>query len=189
MLAFQGGKLRLSTSESVPAKKPWEKYLYPHPKTERMVFYNRIIEDIHMSTSGHIKHESYLREQQSFRWNVHVRLERLSQKVEFYNNPASGIPAYSKIAKENIKKCNQNVCTSLLHKVEDSVSDAEKLDGELKLRRERLLESKNILGIKKGCEEEYGYLTKKVEQLQEISKKLLTVVNDLKKLCLMLSRS
>lgn len=189
VLAFQGGKLCLSTSESVPEKKPWEKYLYPHPKTERMVFYNKVIEDIHMSTSGHAKHESYLREQQSFRWNVQVQLENLSKKVEFYNNPASSIPAYRKIAKDNIKKCNKNVCNSLLCKVDNSVSDAEKLDGELKQRRERLLDSQNISGIKKGCEEEYGYLNQKLEQLQEISKKLLIVSNDLNVSCVLLSRS
>ena len=111
-----------------------------HPKTHRMKFYNSVIEDTHLSTSGSLyKNANYLREQQSFRWDFHVRLEKLSEKVEFYNNSASGIPKYCNITKDNIKKCDRNVCTSLLCKVEASVIDAEKLDGELKQRRERLL--------------------------------------------------
>ena len=48
-----------------------------------------------------------------------------------------------------MKKCDRNVCNSPLCKVEASVKDAEKLDGELKQITERLLQFKNISGIKK----------------------------------------
>ena len=75
---------QLPTSDNVQEKKPWEKYLYPHPKTDGMKLYNSVVQDIHMSTSGSFKQVSYLREQQSFRWDVHVCLEKLSQKVAFY---------------------------------------------------------------------------------------------------------
>ena len=88
-----------------------------------------------------------------------------------------------------MKKCDRNVCTSLLCKVEASAKDAEKLDGELKQRRERLLQSSNISGIKRGCEEEHEYLTIKLGQLQENINRLLTVENDLNKSLLLLSRS
>ena len=187
VLFFQGGNLKVKTSDKTQEKKPWEKYIYPYPKTERMKFYNSVIEGI--CSSGSYKHESYLRDQQSFRWKVHVQLKKVSGMADFYENPASGIPKYCNLNKNNIKKCDRNICISLISKVEASVKEAENLDKELMQRRERLLNSNNLSGIKKGFEEEYRYLTGNRVLIQEQLKKLLSVRNNLNQSHLLLSRS
>lgn len=188
VLFFQGGNLKYNTSDiKTQEKKPWEKYIYPYPKTERMKFYNSVIEGI--CSSGSSKHESYLRDQQSFRWKVHVQLKKVSGMTDFYENPASGIPKYCNLNKNNIKKCDRNICISLISKVEASVKEAENLEKELMQRRERLLNSNNLSGIKKGFEEEYQYLTSNRVLIQEQLKKLLSVRNNLNQSHLLLSRS
>ncbi|XP_068713809.1 phosphatidylinositol 4-phosphate 5-kinase-like [Montipora foliosa] len=188
VLFFQGGNLKYNTSDiKTQEKKPWEKYIYPYPKTERMKFYNSVIEGI--CSSGSSKHESYLRDQQSFRWKVLVQLKKVSGMTDFYENPASGIPKYCNLNKNNIKKCDRNICISLISKVEASVKEAENLEKELMQRRERLLNSNNLSGIKKGFEEEYQYLTSNCVLIQEQLKKLLSVRNNLNQSHLLLSRS
>ena len=68
------------------------------------------------------------------------------------------------------KKNDQNVCASLRKRVEDSVSDTEKLDTELKQRRERCQQH---FQYKKGFEEEHRYFTNSLGKLQEQLKVLL----------------
>ena len=62
------------------------------------------------------------------------------------------------------KKNDQNVRASLRKTVEDSVRDTEKLDTELKQRRERCQQH---FQYKKGFEEEHRYFTNSLEKLQE----------------------
>ena len=52
------------------------------------------------------------------------------------------------------------------------MKEAENLDKELMQRRERLLNSNNLSGIKKGFEEEYQYVTGNRVLIQEQLKKL-----------------
>ena len=69
------------------------------------------------------------------------------------------------------------------------MKEAENLEKELMQRRERLLNSNNLSGIKKGFEEEYQYLTSNCVLIQEQLKKLLSVRNNLNQSHLLLSRS
>lgn len=77
--------------------------------------------------------------------------------IDFYENFVSGIFKYCNLNKNNIKKCDRNICIFLISKVEVSVKEVENLEKELMQRRERLLNLNNFLGIKKGFEEEYQY--------------------------------
>ena len=77
-------------------KNEWGKYLYPFPKTERMVYYNKVVKDI-CETCHRLKPQTYIREQQSFRWDTKVKLRELNKAVNFYHNDANGIPKYGKI--------------------------------------------------------------------------------------------
>ena len=127
----------------------WEKYLYPFPKTVKMVYYNKVVKDI-CETCHRLKPQTYIREQQSFRWNTKVKLHELNKAVNFYQNDASEIPKYKKITES--KTCN-NVCISLLTiKVEKTVTEGEALNALLTQRRERLLDE-SASRIKKGSEE------------------------------------
>ena len=41
------GKMEVEVNDRKSDKKhEWEKYLYPFPKTERMVYYNKVVKDI-----------------------------------------------------------------------------------------------------------------------------------------------
>ena len=93
-----------------------------------------------------------------------------SLKVDFYNSLASGIRNYREASKDMAKKNDQNVCASLRKRVEDSVRGTEKLDTELKQRRERC---QHHFQYKKGFEEEHRYFTNSLGKLQEQLKVLL----------------
>ena len=64
------GKMEVEVNDRKSDKKhEWEKYLYPFPKTERMVYYNKVVKDI-CETCHRLKPQTYIREQQSFRWDT-----------------------------------------------------------------------------------------------------------------------
>ena len=64
---------------------------------------------------------------------------------------------FQSIRKLQPKTCNKNVCTSLLTKVEKTITEGEALDALLTQRRERLLEE-SASRVKKGSEEEVDHL-------------------------------
>jgi hypothetical protein len=78
---------------------------------------------------------SYLREQQTFRWNTKKEITQLIKTVVFYE-----ISKYCKVSKGNAKKCEKNICASLLKNAEKTESDAQKLRTRLLQRREKLLD-------------------------------------------------
>ena len=166
-------------------KHEWEKYLYPFPKTERMVYYNKVVKDI-CETCHRLKPQTYIREQQSFRWNTKVKLHEFNKAVNFYQNVASEIPKYKKITES--KTCNKNVCTSLLTiKVEKTITEGEALDALLTQRRERLLDE-SASRVKKGSEE-VDNLNGFKGELQTMLSQLRDIENDLRHSQLWLSGS
>lgn len=133
VLKLHEGKLQVSTEKNVQ-QNGGENTCTFIPR-QRMKFYNSMLEDICKSSNG--KHLSYIWEQQSFRWNVHLQLQKLSKSIDFYNSPAIGIRNYREASKDMAKKNDRNVCASLRKRLEDiSVRDTEKLDTEQKQRRE-----------------------------------------------------
>ena len=64
---------------------------------------------------------------------------------------------FQSIRKLQSKTCNRNVCTSLLTKVEKTITEGEALNALLTQRRERLLEE-SASRVKKGSEEEVDHL-------------------------------
>ena len=145
MLKLYEGKLQVSTEKNV--QQNGGENTCTLISRQRMKFYNSMLEEICRSSNR--KHLCYFWEQQSFSWNVHLQLQKLSKSIDFYNSPASGIWNYRKASKDMAKKRNdRNVCASLRKRLEDSVRDAEKLDTELKQRPERLIDANNISSIK-----------------------------------------
>ena len=128
-------------------KHEWEKYLYPFPKTERMVYYNKVVKDI-CETCHRLKPQTYISEQQSFRWDTKVKLRELNKAVNFYHNDASGIPKYKKITES--KTCNKNVCTSLLTKVEKTTTEGEALNALFTDSKKREITGRKCFWSKKG---------------------------------------
>lgn len=178
--------MKIEASDKKSNKKnEWEKYLYPFPKTERMVYYNKVVEDI-CKTCHRLKPQTYIREQQSFRWDTKVKLQKLNKALNFYHNDASGVPKYRKVTES--KKCDKKVCTSLLTKVEKTITEGEALDALLTQRRERLLDE-SASGIKKGSEEEVNNLNGFKGELQTVLSQLKEIENDLCHSQLSLSRS
>ena len=60
---------------------------------------------------------------------------------------------FQSIRKLQSKTCNRNVCTSLLTKVEKTITEGEALNALLTQRKERLLEE-SASRVKKGIEKE-----------------------------------
>ena len=83
-------------TEKVTRNMNGKKHLYPFPETERMVYYNKVVKEI-CETCHRLKPQTYIREQQSFRWDTEVKLRELNKAVDFHHNDASGIPKYRKI--------------------------------------------------------------------------------------------
>ena len=65
------------------------------------------------------------------------------------------------------KTCNKNVCTSMLTKVEKTITEGEALNALMTQRRERLLDA-NASREKKGREEEVDNLNGFKGELQTI---------------------
>ena len=56
------GKMEVEVNDRKSDKKhEWEKYLYPFPKTERMVYYNKVVKDI-CETCHRLKPQTNIRE-------------------------------------------------------------------------------------------------------------------------------
>ena len=57
----------------------WQKFLKPHPKTDKMRFYNSITKEIYESAyvTLQTRFATYLNRQQQFRWDVTERIRRL----------------------------------------------------------------------------------------------------------------
>ena len=141
-----------------------------------MVYYNKVVKDI-CETCHRLKPQTYIREQQSFRWDTKVkRLRELNKAVNFYHNDASAIPKYRKIIES--KTCNKKICTSLLTKVEKTITEGEALNALLTQRRERLLDE-SASGVKNGSEEEVDNLNGFKGELQPI----LSQLQDIKMTC------
>ena len=90
------GKWRLKQMTEKVTRNINGKNIYPFPKTERMVYYNKVVKDI-CETCHRLKPQTCIREQQSFRWDTKVILHELNKAVNFYHNNASGIPKHKKI--------------------------------------------------------------------------------------------
>lgn len=116
-----------------------------------------------------------------------LRRSSISYPNHYYENPASGFPRYRKLRKGTSHE--KNVCLSLVNKVNQSVTLAEKLKAELKQRRERLVDGGTASGLKKNCNEEHSYLTGSMTTLQEHLDKLLTIHSELNLSYLSLSKS
>ena len=157
-------------------KHEWEKYLYPFPKTERMVYYNKVVKDI-CETCHRLKPQTYISEQQSFRWDTKDKLRELNKAVNFYHNDASGIPKYKKITES--KTCSKNVCTSLLTKVEKTITKVKPLMHYLLTQRRKRLLDESASGVKRGSEEEVDNLNGFKGELQTILSQLQDIENDL----------
>ena len=64
---------------------------------------------------------------------------------------------FQSIRKLHSKTCNKNLCTSLLTKVEKTITEGEALNALLTQRRERLLEE-DASRVKKRSEEEVDHI-------------------------------
>ena len=80
------------------------KYLYPLPKTERMIYYNKVDKDT-CKESHRVRPQTYIRGQQSFRWDTEVKIQKLNKASSFYHNDACGVPNYRKTTE--LQKCNK----------------------------------------------------------------------------------
>ena len=67
-------------------KKPWERFLKPQAKTERIKYFNDVTKEIYESayTQKQSQFISYLNGQRQFRWNTKKRTEKLQHVTKLY---------------------------------------------------------------------------------------------------------
>ena len=67
-------------------KKPWERFLKPQAKTERIKYFNDVTKEIYESayTQKQSQFISYLNGQREFRWNTKKRIEKLQHVTKLY---------------------------------------------------------------------------------------------------------
>ncbi|KAL9953430.1 hypothetical protein ACROYT_G040851 [Oculina patagonica] len=79
----RSGQLQVLRNESAsPEKEPWEKYLLPNPHTDRLKFYNSIVQQIYESSfvSKQAGFKQYLLKQQQMCWQLNTKIKALSDK-------------------------------------------------------------------------------------------------------------
>ena len=95
-ISLIGGKFVLGKNAKVNEEEPWQKYLIPNVKSERLVYFNTLTKEVYLSAypSKQSRFQAYLLGQRQFRWGVECSLEKLQNVVSSYKN---GV-----ILKENI---------------------------------------------------------------------------------------
>ena len=98
ILCFSKGKfVGQKPKDPAPATPPWQCYLYPAPKTERLKFFNQVTQEIYESAyvAKQTQFRDYLNGQRQFRWNMMQETEKLESIWQCFEK---GI-----IPKENIQ--------------------------------------------------------------------------------------
>lgn len=95
-ISFVGGKFQLSGKAMVVEKSPWEKFLIPNVKSDRLIYFNSITKSVYESafTVKQSTFQAYLDGQRRFRYGVVTKCKNLENVLSSYKE---GI-----IPKENI---------------------------------------------------------------------------------------
>ena len=163
---------------------PWQKFLKPHPKTDKMRFYNGITKEIYESAYVGLqtRFATYLNGQQQFRWDVTERIRRLKAVLANYEQ---GL-----IPKENImiKRYLQmpadptvkdvSLASRAFEHVKSTCAKSDELLEMLKKRNQELYDEENEIKrwAKNEAEVVHGYIS----TMKELKEKLVCLEDNLK---------
>ena len=168
-----------SEADETSLTQEWEKFLYLHPKTLGMRFYNEIIPVIANACFGVMpSFDSYLREQLHFRWESKVALDNSDKKMKYFRGPGSGIQRFLPF-----KGAPRSMDVKTLEKLIGMVTEVENSTNEriksFNHRRNLILIDSGPTGIRKHFEEEYSYLGSMINKFSEIKKDFSCLISQL----------
>ena len=177
------GKLFLQPS-TVDEKPAWEKYLYPSPKTDRLLFFNSVTAEIYSAahSSKQTQFKSYLDGQRRFRWDVMQDIKRLDEIIHLYDQ---GV-----IPKENIKLDRYvnvpedpsikdvNHANRALRHVMSTHAKIDKLLDNLKQRNLQLYD-KEEMQLKRWASNESNVIQGFLSSLNDLQAKVIAYENNL----------
>ncbi len=171
-ISFSGGKFVLSESASVKSKQPWEKYIIPNAKTDRLKFFNAVTKEVYNTAfiSKQSRFQSYLDGQRRFRWEVSCEVDKLEKVLHAYKEGT--------IPKENIS-CDRYMefprdvkvedvpkCQRVLAHVSDTLSLMKNVNKKLLNRKKELFNEE--LKPKPWAASEISFVNKYLEVLGRI---------------------
>ena len=173
--------LQPSTIEEKPA---WEKYLYPSPKTDRLLFFNSVTAEIYNAaySSKQSQFKNYLDGQRQFRWDVMQDIKSLDEIIHLYDQ---GV-----IPKENIKLDRYvnvpedpsikdvNHANRALRHVTSTHAKIDKLLDNLKQRNLQLYD-KEEMQLKRWASNESNIIQGFLTSLHDLQTKVIAYENNL----------
>ena len=155
-----------------------EKYLYPHPKTPRMLFYNELIPVLYDASYGVVPNfEEYLRDQISFRWECKVANEKSEKQILFLEGTGSGANRFFGF-KGTPKAHDKKTLEKLISNVIDYQDDVEKQKTYLSNRRKALI-GDGPSGVKQGFEDDLSFINLTITKSDELLTKFSSILSKL----------
>ena len=181
-------KLEVPKENPIEELEGWKKYLYPFPKTPRMVFYNEIVPVIYKASFGVVPNfENYMREQMHFRLNCKTVFEKFEQQILFFKGSGSGIDRFIDF-KGTPKSHDKKTLEKLISCVSDNESAVVKRK-EYLLERRKKLAGNGFLGIKDGFQDEFSFLNLSIEKCEELLAEFTSLLSKLNDTVIALKRS
>ena len=152
-ILFLDGKFVLGeNAKTKDIIEPWQKYIIPNVRSERLMYHNQLTKEIYLSAysckqSGF---QSYLNCQRQFRWSTKCSLAKLQNIVSNYK---CGL-----IPKENIncaryKELPTDVKVEDVNKIQRAIQHINNTLCEVKKERQTFEQKKGIVWGRLGCQE------------------------------------
>ena len=173
-------KIDLPTDVESPVLglKGWGKYLYPHPKTPRMLFYNELIPVLYDASYGVVPNfEEYLHDQISFRWECKVANEKSEKQILFLEGTGSGANRFFGF-KGTPKAHDKKTLEKLVSDVIDYQDDVEKQKPYLSNRRKAYI-GDGPSGVKHGFDDDFSFINLTITKSDELLTKFSSILSKL----------
>jgi hypothetical protein len=163
---------------------PWQKLLKPHPKTDKMRFYNDVTREIYESAYVPLqtRFASYLNGQQQFRWDVTEKIKKLEAVLTSYEEGL--IPKDNIMIKRYLEMPTDPTLKDLSHAgramehIKPTCAKSDELLEMLKKRNQELYNEENE--VKQWAENEAEVIHGYISTMKGLKEKLVCFEDNLK---------
>ena len=181
-----GGKFMKLETEKNQSEYPWSKFLIPNPHSERLRFYNGIVEPLFKSSHQNLAigfHE-YLLNQQKERWEGECQKKKLqdqSDQLFWLKNSghAQSVKRFSTSEPGNTTYREKAVlkCQEVLVRVENHLDAVKDLKSKLEGKREKLFNADHQL--KKYASNEHQHWVSTIGEIDDLLKEAQKYTNQI----------
>ena len=163
---------------------PWQKFLKPHPKTDKMRYYNDVTREIYESAYVPLqtRFASYLNVQQQFRWDVTEKIKKLEAVLTSYEEGL--IPKDNIMIKRYLEMPTDPTLKDLSHAgramehIKSTCAKSDELLEMLKKRNQELHNEENE--VKQWAENEAEVIHGYISTMKGLKEKLVCFEDNLK---------